>query len=274
MTCSPGTPPRTRPGGIRAEGTQVIYGALRAMSVIERARHRSASCAPPARYPRADYRPLPTWPAARSATCSWTTSASASRRWTTPPSSSSATSLGKLFWADIEQPPPRHLQPSHLPDDVARAWKQRLAGQGRLRRAPPRRSTERTSTRQLPDHRPRLLPRHGPVGPRTTRPAGRRGQCPARSAPQEITSRKNAQHRKSRMDARTRERLPVLPSPGRAPSTASGRTPPPSSRRPARPSRARSSPPPAQTLIRLPVTKRVPAQGLGLRPRHRRAPPT
>ena len=68
--------------------------------------------------------------------------------------------------------------------------------------------------------------------------------CPVGA--EEINQRKAARHRKSRMDARTRERLPVLPVLVR-PSTSGARTPgnccrPPARRTQARPSRPRGRP--------------------------------
>jgi hypothetical protein len=119
--------------------------------------------------------------------------------------------LGKLFWADIELHHPG-IASLHLPDDVARAWKQRLRAKD-----------------------------PGPSGPGSSVPAERisAGHClasvrafyldladwaatdPARWAQHavpspirahETRSRKTTQHRKARMDARTRERLPALPA--------------------------------------------------------------
>jgi hypothetical protein len=117
--------------------------------------------------------------------------------------------LGKLFWADIEQHHPG-IAGIHLSDDVARAWKQRLQvkdGSGGAAQA----GTERISARHcLTVVRAFYLDIAQWALDDPSRWARWAVPCPVR--PQEITSRKTAQHRKSRMDARTRERLPVLPA--------------------------------------------------------------
>jgi integrase len=117
--------------------------------------------------------------------------------------------LGKLFWADIEQHHPG-ISAIHLPDDVARAWKQRLQvkdGSGGAAQA----GTERISARHcLTTVRAFYLDIAQWALDDPSRWAQWAVPCPVR--PQEISSRKTAQHRKSRMDARTRERLPVLPA--------------------------------------------------------------
>ena len=117
--------------------------------------------------------------------------------------------LGKLFWADIEQHHPG-IAGIHLPDDVARAWKQRLQvkdGFGGAAQA----GTERISARHcLTVVRAFYLDIAQWALDDPSRWARWAVPCPVR--PQEITSRKTAQHRKSRMDARTRERLPALPA--------------------------------------------------------------
>ena len=117
--------------------------------------------------------------------------------------------LGKLFWADIEQHYPG-ISGIHLPDDVARAWKQRLQvkdGSGGAAQA----GTERISARHcLTTVRAFYLDIAQWALDDPSRWARWAVPCPVR--PQEISRRKVAQHRKSRMDARTRERLPVLPA--------------------------------------------------------------
>jgi len=117
--------------------------------------------------------------------------------------------LGKLFWADIEQHHPS-ISGIHLPDDVARAWKQRLQvkdGSGGAAQA----GTERISARHcLTTVRAFYLDIAQWALDDPSRWARWAVPCPVR--PQEISARKVAQHRKSRMDARTRERLPVLPA--------------------------------------------------------------
>jgi hypothetical protein len=117
--------------------------------------------------------------------------------------------LGKLFWADIEQHHPG-ISGIHLPDDAARAWKQRLQvkdGSGGAAQA----GTERISARHcLTSVRAFYLDIAQWALDDPSRWARWAVPCPVR--PQEISARKTAQHRKSRMDARTRERLPVLPA--------------------------------------------------------------
>lgn len=121
--------------------------------------------------------------------------------------------LGMLFWQDLERHHPG-IDTLHLPADVANGWKRRL-------RTKPKTITtetgEKTQT-QVPrvNYWECLIPvrafyldlaqwaledpsRWGPwVAP-----------CPIRE--EETDRRKARRHRKSRMDARTRERLPVLP---------------------------------------------------------------
>lgn len=121
--------------------------------------------------------------------------------------------LGKLFWADLERHHPG-IDSLHLPVEVADAWKQRLRTVPKATRTPDGRKVETTVPRI--NYRECLTPvrafyldlahwavedpaRWGPwVAP-----------CPVGG--EEINRRKDKRHRKSRMDARTRERLPVLP---------------------------------------------------------------
>ena len=124
-----------------------------------------------------------------------------------------AADLGNVFWKDLERHHPG-IDSLHLPAQVAAAWKQRL----------------RTRTKTVTTA----------TGEKTTLTVERLGyrQCltpvrafyldlaqwafddPALWAPwvapcpigeEEINQRKQARRRKSRMDARTRQRLPVLP---------------------------------------------------------------
>ena len=113
--------------------------------------------------------------------------------------------LGKLFWADIEQHHPG-ISSLHLPDDVARAWKQRLqvkeSGGA---------TAERIGSRPcLTNVRAFYLDLAQWALDDPSRWAQWAVPCPVRQ--NETVSRKMTQHRKSRMDARTRERLPVLPA--------------------------------------------------------------
>lgn len=126
--------------------------------------------------------------------------------------------LGSLFWADLERHHPG-IDTLHLPPEVSAAWKQRLRTMPKTVRAP----DGSTTKIQVPriNYRECLTPvrafyldlAHWAV------------EDPARWAPwvapcpignEEISRRKDKRHRKSRMDARTRERLPVLPALRRA----------------------------------------------------------
>jgi integrase len=125
-----------------------------------------------------------------------------------------AAMLGKLFWADLEQYHPG-IASLHLPAEIAIAWKQRLRTVTKTIRGP---SGEKITT-QIPriNYRECLTPvrafyldlacwaleepaRWGPWA----------APCPVGS--EEISRAKDKRQRKSRMDARTRERLPVLPA--------------------------------------------------------------
>jgi hypothetical protein len=121
--------------------------------------------------------------------------------------------LGKLFWADLERHHPG-IDSLHLLPEAADAWKQRLRTVPKTIRTPDGCRAEI----QIPriNYRECLTPvrafyldlaqwavedpaRWGPwVAP-----------CPVGA--EEVSRRKQLRHRKARMDARTRERLPVLP---------------------------------------------------------------
>jgi len=121
--------------------------------------------------------------------------------------------LSKLFWADLERHHPG-IASLHLPAEVADAWKQRLRTVTKTVRTPDGRHAQVQIARI--NYRECLTPvrafyldlaqwavedpaRWGPwVAP-----------CPVGA--EEINRRKHKRHRKARMDARTRERLPVLP---------------------------------------------------------------
>jgi integrase len=121
--------------------------------------------------------------------------------------------LGKLFWADIEQHHPG-ISSLRLPDDVARAWKQRLQVKASASTAGD--GTKVTVTAERIGFREYLTPIRAfylDLAEWAIEDPARWAQwaipCPIRG--HETRSRKTSQHRKSRMDARTRERLPVLP---------------------------------------------------------------
>lgn len=193
-----------RPG----EGMQVIYGALRAMGVIEGpATFRQLRAAGPRtpeqmidRY-RLACRPV------RDLLVDYLRERQPALDYSTL--QHLGYELGRLFWADIEQHHPG-ISAIHLPDDVARAWKQRLQvkdGSGGAAQA----GTERVSARHcLTTVRAFYLDVAQWALDDPSRWARWAVPCPVR--PQEISSRKASQHRKSRMDARTRERLPALPA--------------------------------------------------------------
>jgi hypothetical protein len=122
--------------------------------------------------------------------------------------------LAKLFWRDLELHNPG-IASLHLPPDVASAWKQRA-----------RAKTTRTVTADgevVEDHTPRVSAVSHLATVRTfyldiaqwaAEDPGRWGPwvavCPIRAG--ELDHRKVATRRKSRMDQRTRERLPGLPA--------------------------------------------------------------
>jgi integrase len=122
--------------------------------------------------------------------------------------------LGSLFWADMERHHPG-IDTLHLPSEVAEGWKQRLRMVPKTMRAP----DGSTSQIQVPriNYRECLTPvrafyldlAHWAVDD-PARWAHWVVPCPVGS--EEINRRKDKQQRKSRMDARTRDRLPVLPT--------------------------------------------------------------
>jgi integrase len=121
--------------------------------------------------------------------------------------------LGNLFWADLERHHPG-IDSLHLSTEVADAWKQRLRTITKTIRTPDGGKAQTTVPRI--NYRECLSPvrafyldlAHWAVedpahwGPWVT-------PCPVGS--EEVNRRKDKRRRKSRMDARTRERLPVLP---------------------------------------------------------------
>jgi hypothetical protein len=122
--------------------------------------------------------------------------------------------LGRLFWRDLEIHHPG-IESLHLPAEVATAWKQRIATKmvrtkgddGELTMMPVPRinaadhvMTVRAFYLDLSQWAPDDPSRWGPwVAP-----------CPIRDT-DATAQKKKRSHRKSRMDQRTRERLPVMP---------------------------------------------------------------
>ncbi|MBU3866915.1 site-specific integrase [Streptomyces sp. 4503] len=121
--------------------------------------------------------------------------------------------LAKLFWSDLERHHPG-IDSLHLPTDVADAWKQRLRTTTKTVRTPDGRRITTEAPRT--NYRECLTPvrafyldlAHWAVED-PARWAGWVAPCPIGS--EEINRKKDKRRRKSRMDARTRERLPVLP---------------------------------------------------------------
>jgi len=122
--------------------------------------------------------------------------------------------LGKLFWADLEAHH-RGIDSLKLPREVAAAWKQRVMTRTRTTTTPGGEQIMLTSTRldgrsvlsavrafyldiaEWADDDPA---RWGPWAVR----------CPVSAS--DVSHKKDRSRRKSRMDQRTRERLPVLPA--------------------------------------------------------------
>lgn len=121
--------------------------------------------------------------------------------------------LGGLFWADVERHHP-DIDSLDLPTEVADAWKQRLRTVTTTSRTADGGQVE-TSVARV-NYRECLTPvrafyldlAHWAVED-PARWARWVAPCPVGS--EEISRRKDKAHRKSRMDARTRQRLPVLP---------------------------------------------------------------
>jgi integrase len=122
--------------------------------------------------------------------------------------------LGLRFWADLEAHNPG-IDSLFLPNEVAHAWKQRLRTMPRKVRTEAGASTEITVPRM--SYRECLTPvrafyldlAHWAVED-PGRWAAWVAPCPI--GEEEGVSRKATRQRKARMDARTRQRLPVLPS--------------------------------------------------------------
>jgi integrase len=121
--------------------------------------------------------------------------------------------LGSLFWADLERNHPG-IDTLHLPSEVAEGWKQRLRTVPKTVRAPDGSTTQI----QVPriNYRECLTPVRGFYLDLAHWAVEDPGRWAAWVAPcpignEEINRRKDKRQRKSRIDARTRDRLPVLP---------------------------------------------------------------
>ena len=121
--------------------------------------------------------------------------------------------LAGLFWAKIETLAP-DIDTIRLPPQIARQWKQDLATKKRTITTPDGRRVELTSPRlNATDELLRVRAFYLDIAQWAVEEPARWGPwavpCPISDA--EIGRTKMRQHRKSRMDQRTRERLPVLP---------------------------------------------------------------
>jgi integrase len=121
--------------------------------------------------------------------------------------------LAQRFWVDLEQHHPG-IDSLCLPRDVAEAWKQRQRTKPRVITTPTGEKTvvtvERIGYRQcLTPVRALYLDLSQWAIENPSRWARWTAPCPV--GQEEISQRKFQRHRKARMDARTRERLPVLP---------------------------------------------------------------
>ena len=121
--------------------------------------------------------------------------------------------LAQRFWADLEQHHPG-IDSLHLPGEVADAWKQRQRTKPQIITAPDGEKSvvmvERIGYRQcLTPVRAFYLDLSQWALEDPGRWARWAARCPV--GQEEISQRKFQRHRKARMDARTRERLPVLP---------------------------------------------------------------
>ncbi|TQC44514.1 site-specific integrase [Rhodococcus sp. WS4] len=125
-----------------------------------------------------------------------------------------ACALGARFWQDLEIHHPG-IDSLRLPDEVAAAWKQRLRTKQKTITA----KTGEKVTVDVPrlNYRECLIPIRAfylDLAQWAVDDPGRWAQwavpCPIKE--EEANRRKLQRHRKSRMDARTRERLPVLPT--------------------------------------------------------------
>ena len=179
--------------------------------------------------------------------------------------------LAQRFWADLEQHHPG-IDSLHLPRDVAEAWKQRQRTKPQvITSANGEKSVvmvERVGYRQcLTPVRALYLDLSQWAIEDPARWARWAAPCPV--GQEEISQRKFQRHRKARMDARTRERLPVLPVLVRTVDAAAqerrrapaGRPPDP-----ARPAIHRRGPDAD------PLDHQDRREGLGRRPGHRQAP--
>ena len=121
--------------------------------------------------------------------------------------------LGKRFWQDLERHHPG-IDSLRLPRDVADAWKQRLQTKTTMVKGGDGRTAQVTAPRI--NYRECLTPVRAlylDLAHWAVEDPGRWAHwvAPSPVGEEEINRKKAKRQRKSRMDARTRERLPVLP---------------------------------------------------------------
>jgi len=122
--------------------------------------------------------------------------------------------LGRLFWRDLEVHHPG-VDSLHLPADVAAQWKQRITTKTTRSKADDGAITEVSATRvNAIDHMVVVRAFYLDITQWAVDDPARWGPwvapCPIRDA-DTSRQRKTRSHRKSRMDQRTRERMPILP---------------------------------------------------------------
>ena len=126
--------------------------------------------------------------------------------------------LASCFWADIERHHPG-IATLHMPADVAAPWKQRLATKTTTTTAGSGKQTVVTSERlSYLDTLASVRAFYLDLAEWALEDPGRWGPwvAPCPVSRQELSRRKAVRRRKARMDARTRDRLPVLPVLARA----------------------------------------------------------
>ena len=124
-----------------------------------------------------------------------------------------AAALGGLFWRDLERHHPG-IDSLHLPPDVAAAWKQRVMTKTRRVAGPDGqvsqvRERRAGGLRNLAGVRAFYLDIAQWAMEEPSRWGPWAAPCPVRA--EDLARQKELRSRKSRMDQRTRERLPVLP---------------------------------------------------------------
>jgi hypothetical protein len=122
--------------------------------------------------------------------------------------------LGKLFWADLEAHHPG-IGSLNLPRDVAAAWKQRVMTRTRTTTSPAGEQVRLTAARLdgrsvLSAVRAFYLDIAEWADDNPARWGAWAVRCPVSAS--DVSHKKDRSRRKSRMDQRTRERLPVLPA--------------------------------------------------------------